>query len=68
MRNLGMTTIEQTKGERTKLLFTIEETSKILSMSIKSVRRLLERGLLKANPALRIKLITRDSIETFAKM
>ena len=46
----------------TKLLYTIKDTAQILSMSEKSVRRLLERGLLKASPALRIKLITRESI------
>ena len=68
MRNLNIVTSEGKKNELSKLLYTIDEASKILSMSIKSVRRLLERGLLKANPALRIKLITRESIEAFAKM
>ncbi len=48
-----------------KLLYTIRDTAAMLSMSEKSVRRLLERGLLKASPALRIKLITRQSIEAF---
>ncbi len=52
----------------TKLLYTIKDTAQILSISEKSVRRLLERGLLKASPALRIKLITRESIEAFAKI
>jgi hypothetical protein len=51
-----------------KLLFTVQETADILSIHTKSVRRLLERGLLKANPALRHKLITRESIEAFARM
>lgn len=51
-----------------KLLYTIKDTAQILSMSEKSVRRLLERGLLKASPALRVKLITRESIEGFAKI
>lgn len=52
----------------TKLLYSIRETAQILSMSEKSVRRLLERGLLQANPALRIKLVTAESIQAFAKM
>ena len=51
-----------------KLLFTIEDTADILTMSTKSVGRLIERGLLKTNPALRVKLLTRESIEAFAKM
>jgi len=68
MKNLTMLTTEPGKNVLTKLLYTIAETAEILSISIKSVRRLLERGLLKANPALRVKLITRESIETFARM
>jgi len=52
----------------TKRLFTVEETAYILSISVKSVRRLLERKLLKSNPALRVKLITLESIEAFAQM
>jgi len=51
-----------------KLLYTLREAAEILSISEKSVRRLIERGLLKTNPALRIKLITRESLEAFAKM
>ncbi len=55
-------------GKLPKLLYTIKETAYILGIKEKSVRRLLERGLLKSNPALRIKLITRESIEAFVKM
>jgi len=51
-----------------KLLFSIRDAAQILSMSEKSVRRLIERGLLKVNPALRIKLVTAESIRAFAKM
>ena len=51
-----------------KLLFTLEETAHILSVSTKTVRRFLERGLLKCNPALRTKLITRESVLAFAQM
>jgi hypothetical protein len=51
-----------------KLLFSIKETAQILSMSEKSVRRLIARGLLQANPALRIKLVTAESILAFARM
>jgi hypothetical protein len=53
--------------ELPKLLFTIKEAAYILSVSEKSVRRFLERGLLKTSKALRTKLITRESIENFVK-
>ena len=61
-----MVTIAPKRSE--KLLYTVKETAQLLSVSTKSVRRLLGRGLLKTNPALRIKLITRESIEAFAQM
>ncbi len=54
--------------ENNKLLYTIKETAHLLSVSEKSVRRLLERGLLKSSPALRVKLITWDSILAFSKV
>lgn len=61
---------EEAKDESslTKLLYRLSETACLLSMSQKSVRRLLDRGLLKSNPSLRVKLITRDSIQAFVKM
>jgi len=51
-----------------KLLYTIKEVAFLLSMSEKSVRRLIKRGLLKVNPALRVQLLTRDEIQAFANM
>jgi hypothetical protein len=51
-----------------KLLYTIKDTAYLLSVSEKSVRRFLERGLLQTSKALRTKLITRESIENFIKM
>jgi hypothetical protein len=51
-----------------RLLYSVKDTAFLLSISQKSVRRLIERGLLKTNPALRIRLITRESIEAFAKV
>jgi hypothetical protein len=66
---IAMEQIEKQVGSQlTKLLYTIRETAQLLSVSEKSVRRLLDRGLLKSNPAFRIKLITRESIEAFVKM
>jgi hypothetical protein len=68
MDNLTLNQKEISKALLPKLLFTLKETAYILSVSEKSVRRFLERGLLKTNPSLRTKLITRESIEVFAKM
>jgi hypothetical protein len=59
---------EKSKFDLPKLLFTIKQTAYMLSVSEKSVRRFLERGLLKSSPALRTKLITRESIEAFARL
>lgn len=63
--NLGLT--ERQYRELPKLCFTIKETAYMLSVSEKTVRRFLERGLLKSSHALRTKLITRESIENFVK-
>ena len=59
---------EKSQFELPKLFFTIKETAYMLSVSEKSVRRFLDRGLLKCSKALRTKLITRESIDAFAKM
>ena len=68
MAQATLTNNQRIIAEPTKLLFTIRDTAHILSVSEKSVRRLIERGLLKTNPALRVRLITRESLEAFAKM
>ena len=51
-----------------KLQYTVKETAFLLSVSEKSVRRFLERGLLEASNALRTKRITRESIENFVRV
>jgi hypothetical protein len=51
-----------------RLLYTIKETAYMLGVSEKSVRRFLQRGLLKTNPTTRTKIITAASIQAFAKM
>ena len=48
------------------LFMTVKQTAKVLSVSDKTVYRLLDRGLLKASAALRHKLITVSSISEFA--
>ena len=50
-----------------KLLFTLKETAQLLSISERTVYRLIDRGLLKAHPSFRRQLIFRESIEAFVK-
>jgi hypothetical protein len=66
--NMTLNQSSKPKQDLPKLLYPIKETAYILSVSEKSVRRFLERGLLKTSHALRTKLITRESIENFVKM
>lgn len=49
-----------------KLTYTVPEAAKMLSVSGKTVYRLLQRGHLKAIPAVRHKLIMGSSIKVFA--
>ncbi|HZQ47925.1 MAG TPA: helix-turn-helix domain-containing protein [Verrucomicrobiae bacterium] len=49
------------------LVYTIEETAKVLNISTKSVRRLIARGLLTPCNALRKILIPRQQIIDFLK-
>jgi hypothetical protein len=55
-------------GRLLKLLYTTKEAAYILGVDEKSIYRLIKRGLLKTNPAFRIMLILRASLEAFAKM
>lgn len=48
-----------------KLTYTVPEAAKMLSVSGKTVYRLLQRGHLKAIPAVRHKLIMSSSIRIF---
>jgi excisionase family DNA binding protein len=48
-----------------RLAFSIKETSEILGISEKSVRRLIIRGLLRPSRALRTLLIPRRELERF---
>jgi hypothetical protein len=55
-------------GRLLKLLYTTKEAAYILGVDEKSIYRLINRDLLKTNPAFRIMLIHRASLEAFAKM
>lgn len=50
----------------TKLMYTVNEAATLLSLSNKTVYRLLKRGLLKSHSAIRHKRITEASIRSFA--
>ena len=45
--------------------YTVKEAAHALRLSDKSIRRLLDRGILRASKATRKKLIPRRDIETF---
>jgi excisionase family DNA binding protein len=49
------------------LAYTVEEAAAALNVSTKTVRRLLDRGILTASKALRKKLIPRKQLEDFLK-
>ncbi|HEV2694542.1 MAG TPA: helix-turn-helix domain-containing protein [Verrucomicrobiae bacterium] len=50
-----------------RLYFSVKETAYMMGVGEKTVRRFLQRGLLKTSHALRTKLITRESILAFNK-
>jgi len=54
------------KSPLPKLMFTVPEAAIMLSISEKTVYRLIKRGVLKAPAEVRTKLITTASIELFA--
>ena len=58
--------LPKTKSLLPKLMFTVHEAASMLSMSEKTVYRLIKRGDLRASTAIRTKLITAASIELFA--
>jgi excisionase family DNA binding protein len=49
------------------LAYTVEEAATALNVSTKTIRRLLDRGILTACKAIRKKLIPRSQIENFLK-
>ena len=52
---------------QTKLAYSTKETAELLSVTDKTVYRLIERGLLKSSSALRHKRIPKAEIERFLK-
>ncbi len=54
------------KNDVEPMFYSVDQTAQLLGVSHKTVYRLLDRKLLKANPHLRRKLITGTSIRSFA--
>ena len=54
-------------GAVSRLAFSIRETAQMLGVCEKSVRRLIDRGLLKTSRALRHHRVTKQEIERFLK-
>ena len=52
-------------ADSARLFFSVAEVAVMFGVSTKSVRRLLERGLLKSSNALRHKLSSRASVDAF---
>jgi excisionase family DNA binding protein len=55
------------QGVPPRLAYTVKETAQMLGISEKSVRRLIDRGLLRTSKALRHLLIPRSEIERFLR-
>ena len=68
MDNPNSVSASPIESELTQLQYDIKATAKLLNLSVPTVRRLLKRRLLKANPALRKKMIYRESILAFIKI
>jgi excisionase family DNA binding protein len=60
--------IKSEKPALPKLAYSMEETAQVLGVSYITVHRLIKRGLLKASPALRHKLIPIVEIQRFLKV
>lgn len=50
-----------------RLAFSIQETAQMLGVCDKSIRRLIDRGLIRPSRALRHLLIPKDEIERFLR-
>jgi excisionase family DNA binding protein len=50
-----------------KLFYTVEEAAEVLSVSVKSIRRWIDRQLLTCSNASRKKLIPCEQVEAFVK-
>jgi DNA-directed RNA polymerase specialized sigma24 family protein len=67
MDNVLKQVVSQTREtiSQERLCYTVKQAAFALNISEKSVRRLLERGILKSSYALRKKLIPRKYLEEF---
>jgi excisionase family DNA binding protein len=61
----GLRLNNNTGGQPTRLAFSVKEAAALLGISEKSVRRLIDRGLIRSSRALRHLLIPKREIERF---
>jgi excisionase family DNA binding protein len=57
--------VNTTTTPKEPLFYTVKESALCLNVSEKTIRRFLERGLLKSSKAIRKKLIPRKDVENF---
>ena len=60
--------MKNSESNLNKLFYTVDEAAELLSVSTKSVRRLIKRGQLSNSKALRKILIPRCDLEGFAAL
>ncbi len=57
--------MEKQSEELPRLAYSVAESARMLNVSEKSIRRLIDRNLLKASKALRHIRITKEALEQF---
>ena len=65
---LETTLLEKSKTEDVKEYYTIPEAAAILSISTRSVRRLVDRGILKRSFSVRHIRIVAESLKTYSRL
>ena len=68
IESLETTLHEKSKAEDVKQYYTIPEAAAILSISTRSVRRLVDRGILKRSFSVRHIRIMADSLKTYSRL
>lgn len=65
LAKIGKLDEDVTSSHLSRLAFSIREASQLLGISARSVRRLIDRGLIKSSRALRTHMIQRSELDRF---